>query len=294
MTGVFDELLEQQRQRYADGAPAPLEEPPPRTDGWTLTEQAINWNYLYSQALTELQSQDPSFASHFATLSADAKEELKLAVLDPVENALSPDGSFDIEAVRTAFEGASFVANVEGTTFSAWRDGELLIRLEHIDTAAENATASNAQTVSIVLEAIFFFIAVFLVVPTPTETAFGRVIQAISRDVAESPSFQQAIDALPEAYQEGAWEFAKAIAAVVFKSNAHGLVLQVVHIVMAGMTWYQKMLCALQILALIAAAGLSGGAAVVAKIAVIVMQATEFIVKVRNLQAIQALAPATA
>jgi hypothetical protein len=104
VAGIFDELLQQQQQqRLAAGAPA---------------APAMDWGSIYGQALAEAQAQDPTFAADFGQLSADAKEELQLAVLGPVQEAVSnPD--FDVEAVRAAFEQASFEVTIEGTTFRA-------------------------------------------------------------------------------------------------------------------------------------------------------------------------------
>ena len=293
MAGIFDDLLERQRQRFAAGAPALPAEPPARTDGWNLIPQPVDWDNVYAQALAEARSQDPTFGASYDALSADARQEMKLAVLGPVEGAISMEG-LDLDELSRAFHESSYVTKVEGTTFTAWRNGELLIRLEHIDEAAENATATFAQMASVVVESVFLIIAVLLSAPNPSATAFNRAVQAIIRSVENSSSLQRAIQALDAARQVSNWELAKAVFGVILASNDVGIIGQTVHILLSEVAWYQYALMVLQILAYIAAAVLSGGAAVVAKIAVLLIQATQFILKVTNLQAITALAPAAA
>ncbi|HUZ24772.1 MAG TPA: hypothetical protein VMV07_13515 [Streptosporangiaceae bacterium] len=295
---MFDDLLEQQRQRFSGGTPVSLAEPPPRTDGWQLppqpmaAPQPLDWNYIFNQALIEARSQDPAFAASYAQLSSDAKEELKLAVLEPAESGIALE-NLDFDAMSRAFVESSFVAKVEGTTFSAWRDGELLIQLDHIDTAAENATATGAQMASVVIECIFLVIAIFVWIPQSTAT-LNRAVRAIVDVVDQSPLYRQAINALQAAWGQGPWAMAKAILNVIIQSNIAGVIGQVLRIILDEVAWYQYALMFLQILAYLAATILSGGAAAIAKIAAVVIQAASFILKVTNLQAIQALAPASA
>lgn len=276
MAGVFDELLEQQKQRLAGAAPAPT----------------LDWNSYYSQALAQAQAQDPTFAADYAKLSADAKEELRLDVLGPVEEAISnPD--FDVDAVRTAFEQASFEVKIEGTTFSAWRDGELLVRLEHIDTPAENATATTAQMASIVVEVILMVIGLIVQIPA-VGTAIKAAITAVAKAIADNPALVTAVTAVAAAWPNGTWATASASWGLILAGNNAGIITRVIRAIMSTMHWWDYALLVLQVLAFIAALVASAGYAAIAKIVVVLTQTARLISKLVNLDAIAALATATA
>ena len=304
MAQLFDELLQSERlkalaPRAAYSSDQELGRESNETPPWMLMltpstpPPPLNWQNVYASALAQLESQDSTFTAKYNALSADEKEQLKLQALSRAEGAANFQ-DLDFEAMRDNLLNSTYVTEVVGTRFTARRDGELIIQLDRIDTPAENATATWVQMASIVAEAIFFVMAVLTAAPRPTGVAFNRAIQAITTATANNSAFRNAVNALQAANREGVWALAKGVFGVIVASNIGGLVSQVVDILLSEVAWYQYALMALQILAYIGAAFLTGGIAVIAKLASILINAAEFVLKVTNLKAIEQLAPANA
>lgn len=156
-----------------------------------------------------------------------------------------------------------------------------------LDTTVNAEKASGLQIASIVVEAVALLLSIVgIVVP---EEKIAEVATKIATAIAESPAVKKAIEVLKNVWGSGGsgsskakavWELIKA----VWGYRTHGnIFIQIVKLLVSGMSWWQIVKTVGVITAMIVAAIATDGIALIAKIILALNSAYEFGKKILNL-----------
>jgi hypothetical protein len=255
-----------------------------------LPPEKVDLEQVYAQTIDQLKQEDPEFADNFTALSEDQRQTFKKDVIKAVGDALKGKG-LDFDAVRKGFLASSYECRIKDHDFIVTREGETLLHLTNLDTSQGIADATWIQIASVIVEAVFLIVSIVGSVPRPTGKVIDRAAAAIARKVAHTPALQRAVARIVEAFKSGSrWDQAKSIFLLLKEVHAAGLVIIIVKILLSDLKWYDYALMVAKTLAYIAAAVLTDGLALIAKLVLILDDAVEFAIKLANLDKLNTMA----
>ncbi|KAJ8257290.1 hypothetical protein GJAV_G00184010 [Gymnothorax javanicus] len=151
--------------------------------------------------------------------------------------------------------------------------------------------AKVTQYASIVVETIFLGMSVAGISISPSAAATRKAIDETIEGITSSSMFQRALDAFVKAWNKAssAYEKAKALFYLIKDTNAGSILWTIIKALCREMAWYDWLLTAAKVIAMIIAAVATGGAVLIAKIALIVLSAVDFARKIANLEQLEAI-----
>ena len=167
------------------------------------------------------------------------------------------------------------------------REGEEFLPERELATVADTEWACRLQEASILVEAVLFVMHAVGIELSPSDGAVKVVIKETVGAIEDSKDLQRAIEKFTTSWQaaaeRNAWERAKAIFVLVKDLDAAEFMWKIIKSLCREMKWYDWVLTAAKMTAMIIAACATDGVALIAKIALIVLDAVEFAKDVTNL-----------
>ena len=166
------------------------------------------------------------------------------------------------------------------------REGKEFLPSKELAMVADIEWTSILQEASILVEAILLVMNAVGVSLSVSESTMEATVEETARAIENSPALQRAIAEFISAWHaaSSALEKAKAIFVLLKDSYAAGILWTIIKSLCREMKWYDWLETAAKVTAMIIAALATEGAALIAKIALIVMSAVDFIRKLANLE----------
>ena len=166
------------------------------------------------------------------------------------------------------------------------RKGEEFLPGRELALVDDTEWASFLQKASMLVEAVLFVVHVVGIELCPSDFVIKEVIKETVKAIENSPELQTAIKKFISSWEAAGgneWEKAKATFVLVKDLNEAGILWEIVKSLCKEMKGYDWLLTAAKVTAMIIAALATDGVALIAKIALIVLDAMEFTRKVANL-----------
>ena len=211
----------------------------------------------------------------------------KLATYLPSDRVELIKNGLQIPTYRLNFRHEGGVYYVDFT-----KSGEKYMESITLDTAEGFSTASAFQIASIVVEAIALIMSI-VGISVPADK-IAKVAAKVTKVLSESPAVQAAIKVLQKVFSSGGsgtskataiWELVKA----VWNLNGHNVLITIVKLLLSDWGPIDIAIAVAKIVALIAAAVATGGAALIAKIVLALASAYEFVKKILNMNELDAI-----
>ena len=166
------------------------------------------------------------------------------------------------------------------------REGKEFLPSKELAMVADIEWTSILQEASILVEAILLVMSAVGISPSVSESTMEATVEETARAIENSPALQRAIAEFISSWHAAgsALEKAKAIFVLLKDSYAAGILWTIIKSLCREMKWYDWLETAAKVTAMIIAALATEGAALIAKIALIVMSAVDFIRKLANLE----------
>lgn len=152
------------------------------------------------------------------------------------------------------------------------------------------------QYASVLVEAIALVMSAVGISASPSSKAVNKAIDEAAEAIKSSTKLQRALDEFVKAWNSAggsAYKKAKAIFFLIKDSYAGGILWTVIKAICSEMAWYDWVLTSAKVTAMIIAALATDGAALIAEIALIVLDAVAFARKIANLVQLEAIKAAT-
>jgi len=166
------------------------------------------------------------------------------------------------------------------------REGKEFLPGKELTTVADIDWASILQEASILVEAILLVMSAVGLEPSVSQSTMKVTIEDTAKAIENSSALQRAIAKFISSWHAAggnALKRAKAIFILMKESYAAGIVWTIIKSLCREMKWYDWLETAAKVTAMIIAALATEGAALIAKIALVVMSAVDFIRKLANL-----------
>lgn len=166
------------------------------------------------------------------------------------------------------------------------REGEVFLPGIEIKTSADVETASILQKASIIVEAVLLVMQVVGIKVSVSERAMRATVEDTVTAIQHSSQMQRAIQTFITAWNEAgdsATRKARALFFLLKDTYAAGLLWTIVKSLCREMSWADWLKTAAQVSAMLIAALGTEGAALIAKIALVVLAAHDFAKKLLNL-----------
>ena len=166
------------------------------------------------------------------------------------------------------------------------REGKEFLPSKELAMVADIEWTSILQEASILVEAILLVMNAVGISLSVSESTMEATVEETARAIENSPALQRAIAEFISSWHAAgsALEKAKAIFVLLKDSYAAGILWTIIKSLCREMKWYDWLETAAKVTAMIIAALATEGAALIAKIALIVMSAVDFIRKLANLE----------
>ena len=166
------------------------------------------------------------------------------------------------------------------------REGKEFLPGKELKTVADIVWASILQEASILVEAVLLVMSAVGVEPSVSPSTMKATVEDVAEAIEKSSALQRAIAKFISAWNAAggsALEKAKAIFVLLQESYAAGILWTIIKSLCREMKWYDWLETAAKVTAMIIAALATEGAALIAKIALVVLSAVDFIRKLANL-----------
>ncbi|KAJ8257286.1 hypothetical protein GJAV_G00183970 [Gymnothorax javanicus] len=172
------------------------------------------------------------------------------------------------------------------------REGIALEPARALHSSVDIDWAKIMQYASIVVEAVALVMSAVGISISPSSAATERAIEEVAEAIRRSTKLQRALDAFVEAWNSAggnAFAKAKAIFQLLKDTYAAGILWTIIKALCRNMAWYDWLETAAKVTAMIVAALATDGAALIAEIALIVLNAVDFARKIANLIQLKAI-----
>eukprot|EP00112_Aurelia_sp_Birch-Aquarium-sp1_P014699 Seg3189.1 transcript_id=Seg3189.1/GoldUCD/mRNA.D3Y31 product="hypothetical protein" protein_id=Seg3189.1/GoldUCD/D3Y31 len=166
------------------------------------------------------------------------------------------------------------------------RDNEEMFSSIFLDTAAQIDTSALMQYGSIIVEGVLLVVSAVGISLSPGKKVIAKAVKETVQVIRKSSQFRRAIQTFLKAWNKaGASKFskAKALFFLVKDTYSAGLLWTILKSICSNMKWYDWVKTAAKVTAMIIAAFATGGAALIAKIALVVLDSVDFAKKIVNL-----------
>lgn len=166
------------------------------------------------------------------------------------------------------------------------RGGKEFLPGKELKTVANIESASILQEASILVEAILLVMSAVGLEVSPSESTMQATVEDTVNAIERSSALQRAIAKFISSWDAAggnALNKAKAIFVLLKESYAAGILWTVIKSLCKEMKWYDWLETSAKVTAMIIAALATDGAALIAKIALIVLSAVDFARKIANL-----------
>jgi len=262
-------------------------------EGWTKLQKNSQELQQVTQAATKAAEEEVNLHTTACELidkfDRHPPEELGRFVSETLAKHL-PSSRIDMIAKGLQIPTYRLNFRHENNTFFAdiTKGGDKFMDSIRLATVEDVSFASGLQIASIVVEAVLLVLSVVgISVP---EEAVAKVARQLANTIMESRAVKAAVEVLRKVWSSGGSSGSKATAIwdlikALWEYKTHGKILwQIMKGLCSNMSWVDWLKTAAIISATIIAALASGGAALVAKIALAVNSAYEFGKKISNLQ----------
>lgn len=166
------------------------------------------------------------------------------------------------------------------------RKGKEFLPGKELATVADIDWTSILQEASIVVEAILLVMSAVGISVSVSESTMEATVEETARAIESSSALQRAIAEFISSWHAAgsALDKAKAIFVLLKDSYAAGILWTIIKSLCREMKWYDWLETSAKVTAMIIAALATEGAALIARIALVVMSAVDFIRKLANLE----------
>ena len=202
------------------------------------------------------------------------KLDLPPGRLEDIENGLKMT-TYRVEIV----EKVAKVTFVDGTDFMTI----------HLDTLADINYASYVQIASIIIEGVLLVLTVIGLKVPISNAILKKTTKLVVGDLQKSSAFRQAVTKFVESWDSTSSFFAKAKALFYLLKDTYslGMLWNIIKTLCSNMGWLDWLKAAALIAAQLVAAFATGGLALIAKIALALKSAYDFVQKIRNLNTLK-------
>jgi hypothetical protein len=145
---------------------------------------------------------------------------------------------------------------------------------------------------SILVEAVLLLMSAAGISVSPGAKVVDKAVEETAQAIKTSSKLQEAMEAFVKAWNKAggsAYQKAKALFFLIKDSNAGSILKDVVKAVCSNMSWFERFETVAKVVAMIAAAVLTDGAALIAEIALVALSAVDFAKKIANLNQLEAI-----
>lgn len=171
------------------------------------------------------------------------------------------------------------------------REGKEFLPGKELEAVADIDSTSILQEASILVEAILLVMSAVGISVSVSKSTMKATVDETARAIENSSALQRAIAEFISSWHAAgsALDKAKAIFVLLKESYAAGILWTIIKSVCREMKWYEWLETAAKVTAMIIAALATEGAALIARIALVVMSAVDFIRKLANLEKLKEL-----
>ena len=176
-------------------------------------------------------------------------------------------------------------------------DGKYLVKLSKngnpfmtgtrdLSVTADVDWSNTIQEASILVEAVLLVMSAVGISVNPSEEVMEKTVEDVVHEIETSSTLQRAIEDFISAWNTAganAWEKATAIFNLLKDTYAAGILWTIIESLCKEMAWYDWLETAARVSAMIIAALATEGAALIAEIALIVLDAVDFARKIGNI-----------
>lgn len=242
-------------------------------------KQALN------QALREAAEEEVKLAEEFRTEHSENIAE-RLSKYLPQHR---------VELIQTGLQVPTYRLNISKKAdghhwVDITRDGKMFMQPQMLDSIPAIRKSTYIQIASIVVEGALLTLQAIGVHAAPNEQLIKSIAEKILSVLESSSDLQKAVEVLEEAVNSGSkWKIAKAIFNLIKESNSCDILWNVIKGLCSNMSKLDWIKTAGTVSLMIIAACGTDGAALIAKIAVAIISAKEFLEKVKNLEKLATL-----
>ncbi|XP_061177672.1 uncharacterized protein LOC133186438 [Saccostrea echinata] len=210
-------------------------------------------------------------------------------VFGKMKTLLSDD---DFKMISGYVDQETYTMDIKGSEATVQRGGQKFLESVQLTSLASITDSSTVQIVSLVVECVLFVVGCIGIKVHIKESVLRKIITEVM-PAMKQPAFQRIINTFLRSWKNGsALDKAKAIFNLVKETNSLGIFWKIIKMAFKEMRWWEYARAIAEITALIIAAFATGGAALVAKIALSVSDAVNITRKVINLAQLQDMAKA--
>ena len=172
------------------------------------------------------------------------------------------------------------------------RGGKPLLPARLLSSPADVNWATIKQEASIVVEAVLLVLSAGGISLSPSEREIEVAVEEAEKVIQHSSQLQRAFHEFVEAWKAAggnAYKKAKALFIFIKEINAGKLLWTIIKTVCQNMKWYEWLETAAKVAAIIIAALATEGVALIARIALVVLDAVDFAKKIANLITLAAI-----
>ena len=177
-------------------------------------------------------------------------------------------------------------------TVSLKREDEMFLASRNLMTMVDIDWTKIMQYASIVVEAVMLVLSAVGISPSPSSKVVEEATEDVAQALKNSSKFEKAMESFVKAWDSAggsAYQKAKAIFFLIKDTYAAGLLWTVIKALCSNMTRYEWLETAAKVTAMVIAALATEGAALIAKIALVVMSAVDFARKLANLSQLETI-----
>lgn len=155
----------------------------------------------------------------------------------------------------------------------------------NLDSIENCNSAYNLQLASIVIETVLLCMQALDIYVDADEEVIENAAERIVADIQNNPAFQRAVVKFVEKWNEAAnaLEKATALFGLLKETYAVGILWTCIKALCSKMTWWQWVISGAEIVAMVVASIATDGVALIAKLALSVKSAYDFVQKIANL-----------
>ena len=176
-------------------------------------------------------------------------------------------------------------------TVNITRKGEEFVPSRNLVTTADVDWATIMQYASIVVEGVLLVLSAIGISLSPSAGTVEKATEEVAEALKNSSKFEKAVEDFVRDWKSasGAYGKAKALFYLMKDTYSAGLLWTVIKALCSNMKWYDWLETAAKVTAMLIAAFATEGAALIAKIALVVLGAVDFIRKINNISELKAI-----
>ncbi|XP_071832697.1 uncharacterized protein [Apostichopus japonicus] len=165
------------------------------------------------------------------------------------------------------------------------RDGKQFLPSRAISTALDVDWGSDMQYASILIEAVLLVMSAVGISVSPSESEMQQAVKEAAKAIQANLKLQKALVDFVTAWDsaDSAYGKAKALFSLIMAINSAGILWTIIKSLCSNMAWYEWLETSAKVTAMIVAALATDGAALIAEIALIVLDAVDFARKIANI-----------